>query len=183
MVTRVSVAFILLLTVSGCCYNGKLSDYGLPRKAITKLKNSTIDYSKIDTMALYKAEAGFNINSLTKEYTYYEKDVNNSYPYVSYLKFYQDGKLGVFIIPKTDTLALQRDFFNPVKAKMGYYNMNGKVLKIRIATIGDCTLYISDSEGTIQNDTLKMLNKNYSGKIYKKVTVPKSLLEKWKPDW
>jgi len=182
MVKKIIIHSFIAIILTGCCYNGKVSDYGLPRREIKKL-DRTILYGAIDTLALYKLTNSFHFNSLSKEYTFLEKDIYNSYPNASYLKFYPNGKLGLFIIPKTDTLKLERSFFDPQRAKMGYYYINGNSIKTRISAIGDCSLYLSNKKGTIENDKILINDNSGHGNIYIKKEVPKVILENWKPDW
>lgn len=168
---------------SSCCFMGKRTLYGLPRKNISSLKGGEINYKLIDTFALYKAEIYYHYNTSLKKYSYYERADDNTYPYISYHKFYSSGKLGLFIIPKKDTAQLIREYFNPLKAKMGYYSVNNNILLTKIATIGDCSLYISNKKGYINGDTLKIENKHHHGTIYIKKNIPKELLKGWTPDW
>jgi hypothetical protein len=91
--------------------------------------------------------------------------------------------MGLFIILKKDTANLTREMFNPLKAKMGYYSITGDVIKTRLSTIGDCTLYISNKKGYVRNDTLSLEEKYHHGSIYIKKIVPDELLKNWSPDW
>lgn len=143
MVNRGILYFILTVLVSGCCYIGKRTMYGLPRKRIQPLKGGNISDKYIDTTVLYKLAISYHYNTSLKKYSYFEAGNNISYPYISYLKFYSNGKLGLFVIPKNDTNNLTKDTFNPLKAKMGYYIFKNNVLSTKIATIGNCSLYIS----------------------------------------
>jgi len=154
----------------------------LPRRKIRPLPENT-DYSKIDTMALYKLDSYYFYNSLEKKINDFTKKENDSYPYISYLKFYSKGKLGLFVISKQDTLNLQRCFFNPQKAKMGYYYIEGNKIKTKISTIGNATLHISRKKGFIYNDSIDIRHHNFYGNIFIKRNVPKELLEGWEPDW
>jgi hypothetical protein len=168
---------------------GKRTIYGLPRKNISRLKGGDTNY--IDTTVLYKAAIAYLSNhspskqySHYNRYSYYEREDYNSYPYISYFKFYGNGKLGLFFILKKDTANLTRDDFNPLKAEMGYYTVNGNIVKTRISTIGAyCTLHISNEKGYIKDDTLSLENKNHHETIYLKKIVPNELLENWSPDW
>lgn len=183
MVRRILSLVVFTIVISSCCYNGIKSTYGLPRKKITGFNKTSIEYEKIDTLALYKLETNYAYNSISKEYIYIEKDVKSNYPYSSYLKFYKNGKVGLFVIQKSDSLNLERDFFNPKRAKMGYFDIQGKSIRTRISTIGDCSLYVSDKRGEINGDTINLQNKNNHGNIYIKLNVKKDLLENWSPDW
>jgi hypothetical protein len=182
MAKRILHVLLFSIITSGCCYKGIKSAYGLPRKKIARLSDH-FSHEKIDTLALYKLQINYAYNKMSKEYIYFEKDNNNSYPYTSYLKFYKNGKLGLFILPKTDTLHLERTFFDPQKAKMGYFEIQGQSIKTKISTIGDCSLFISNKKGEIKGDSIKLEGKNNHGNIYIKVNVPKNILENWKPDW
>ena len=162
---------------------GKRTVYGLPRKNISSLKGGEENYKLIDTFVLYKAEIDYHYNTSLKEYSYYERADDNTYPYISYHKFYSNGKLGLFIIPKKDTASLTRNDFNPLKAKMGYYSITDNLIKTRIATIGDCSLYIANEKGYLRGDTLKIENKTHHGTIYIKKNIPKELITGWTPDW
>lgn len=173
---------VIFMIITGCCYSGKVSKYGLPRKEIKKI-NGVSDYSKIDTTSIYKLEIDFAYNKLEKEYVYYEKSDNNTYPYSSFLKFYSNGKLGLFVIPKEEISKLNREHFNPERAKMGYYFVSGNLIKTRISTIGDSGLYISNKNGFIQNDSITIQDKNNYGGVYVKKIIDKNLLKIWKPDW
>ena len=182
MVRKIIILLILFVSTTACWYIGKTSEYGLPRRKIRPLPENT-DYSKIDTMALYKLDSYYFYNSLEKKINDFTKKENDSYPYVSYLKFYSKGKLGLFVISKQDTLNLQRYFFNPQKAKMGYYYIEGNKIKTKISTIGNATLHISRKKGFIYNDSIDIRHHNFYGNIFIKRNVPKELLEGWEPDW
>ncbi len=183
MVNKCFPYILLMVLATSCCYIGKRTVYGLPRKHISSLSDKEIDYKDIDTTAIYKLVINYHYNKYNKQYFYYERADDNSYPYVSYLKFYSDGKLSLFVIPKKDTINLTKDTFNPLKAKMGYYSVADGVIKTRIATIGDCSLYISNKHGYIVNDSLKLEEKEHHGSIFIKKVVSKELLKGWSPDW
>lgn len=181
VIRKIIISFITFICLVGCCYNGIRNSYGLPRKKIKPLEKN-INYEGIDTLALYEIYAYYGYNNISKEPLYFQKASENSYPYLSYLKFYKDGKLGLFVISK-DSLNLNRDMFNPKKAKMGYYYLNGNKIKTKISTIGNCDLYISNGKGFVYQDTIKIENNTQHGSIYVKKNIPKQLLENWKPDW
>lgn len=174
--------FVFITFMLGCFYTGPRSEYGLPRRKIRPLPQNT-DYNLIDTNAVYMIYARYHVNSLTKDTISFEYEKNQTYPYVGYLKFYSKGKLGLFVIHKEDTLQLQRCLFNPKKAKMGYYYIEGDRIRIRISTIGDATLYVSTTKGRIYNDTIDVSNKNNVHTIYVKKKIPVELIEGWSPDW
>lgn len=176
------IIFILFLTLISCKYNGVVSEYGLPRKKINFFSQS-IYSKKIDTLSIYKNILNYKYNKQDKSYDYFEKTTTNSYKYVSYLKFYANGKLGLFIIPKKDTLKLERSFFNPKKAKMGYYEVNENLIKTRNSTIGGVSFFIVNQHGVINGDSIKLIDKNQGVNIYIKKEVSKQLLNDWKPDW
>lgn len=159
-----------------------VSEFGLPRRKINKLKPFKT-YGIIDTLALYKLSINFSTNNISNEYVYFEKENNNSYPYTSYMKFYPNGKLGLFIILKRDTLSLERSFFDPRRAKMGYYWVEDSVIRTKISTIGDCSLYISNKKGVVIGDTIKLENHYRYGEIFIKKRMTKESLENWEPDW
>ncbi len=100
----ICVIGILILCVS--CYIGKKTIYGLPRKKIS-IPKGDISIISVDTNALYKMVINFRYDKLLNNYSYHQKVDDHYYPYVSYLKFYNDGKLGLFIIPKKDTAKLE----------------------------------------------------------------------------
>ncbi len=185
MVVYKNYIFIICscLTIVSCCYNGKYSANGLPRKKVKEFPDKNISIENIDTLSIYKLKINFAINGQTNQYIYFEKEDDNTYPYVSYLKFYKNNKLGLFIIPKADTLKLSREYFNPSKAKMGYYYISNKSIKTKISTIGDCSLYISKKNGTINGDSIIIKDNSNHGNIYLKQNIPKEYLENWKPDW
>lgn len=183
MINRCTIFITAALLISSCCYMGKRTMYGLPRKNLSPLKGGDFSYKYIDTNALYKLFIDYHYNKTLKRYSYYERADDNSYPYTSYYKFYSNGKLGLFVIPREDTVNLTRDTFNPLKAKMGYYSVTDNIIKTKIATIGDCTLFISNEKGFIRTDTLTLEEKNHHGNIYIKKIVPNDLLKDWSPDW
>ena len=173
----------LSVLLISCCYNGLYSKNGHCRKKIHdyKLKNTKID--NIDTLAVYKEKINFAINSITKEYVFFEKNDDNSYPYVSYLKFYSNNKVGIFSIAKSDTLKLTREYFNPSKATMGYYFIEGNKMKIKFSIVFYCIYQILRKKATINKDSITTLQSGHSGTIYEKLNIPIAYLENWKPDW
>lgn len=183
IVKRIFLICIPSFLLIGCVYRGIISENGLPRRKIKEFREKNVSVNNIDTLALYKTKIYFGQNSITKEYVYYQKEDDNTYPYVGFLKFYPNNKLGLFIILKSDTIRLCRNLFNPSLAKMGYYFVDGKTIKTKISTIGDGTLYISKDKGEIKGDTIILKDKNYSGKIYVKQKIPVEYLANWKPDW
>jgi len=68
-------------------------------------------------------------------YRIIEKEGEPYLPTTTYLKFYSKNKVGVFILSKQESLNLQRSFFNPQKAEMGYYYVKGNDNKIEIKFI------------------------------------------------
>ncbi|MBT2559802.1 hypothetical protein J7E50_17920 [Pedobacter sp. ISL-68] len=182
MVKKIFFGAGLLLHLSACCYTGVKTSYGLPRKAIRKLDVAGNYSSLIDTSAVYKIKTNFFYNKSLKKYTYYEKDSDTDYAYTSYFKFYGGGKLGLFIISKSDTAHLKREDFNPLKAKMGYFTIkeNGEI-QTRISTIGNCNLFISNEKGFVKGDSIVL--ERHFGVIYEKKRLPKGILENWTPDW
>ena len=184
MVNKMLVYIILIVFFSSCCYMGKRTIHGLPRKNISLLKGGEINFKLIDTFALYKTEIDYHYNTSLKQYFHFERiDDNYSYPNIGYIKFYSNGRLGLFVIPKSKGNNLTRDDFNPVKALMGYYSVTDNLIKTRIATIRDCSLYIDNEKGFIRDDTLKIENKTHHGTIYIKKNIPKELITGWTPDW
>lgn len=178
MVRNLSIYILILFFISSCCYTGRYSEYGYPRKSISSYKQLNNSTAKIDTTIIYKLDASF-INTVSN---YYKKEDESEYPNFIYLKYYAKNKVGLFIIDKLKVL--ERDDFNPKKAKMGYFfeYENGNI-KQKISTIGDCTLYISKHMGYTNNDSIVFIDKNLYGDIYKKVQLPKEFLENWQPDW
>lgn len=175
---------LIFFLLSGCYYTGKKSSYGLPRRPIKTFENHLNNYTYIDTAVLYKADIDFHYNNSLKRYSYYDKVDDNPYPYVSYLKFYGNGKVGLFVISKSDTTNLTHEDFNPQKAKMGYYmSTSDGLIKTHISTIGDGTLFISKEEGIAWNDSLKLQKSTNHGTIYKKIKIPDTLIRNWQPDW
>lgn len=178
---RIIILILSFLIFNGCCYTGRISEFGLPRKEIREL-DKPLSYDLIDTLSVYKLEINYFYKKASNEITFIEKDDENKYGYTSYLKFYRNGKLGLFVIPKEDMTNLTKEHFNPQKAKMGYYYINGNEIKTRISTIGDCTLYIANNKGEIIHDSI-ILKESGFGNIYVRRKVPKEFLEGWIPDW
>ena len=174
--------FVLTTFMVGCFYTGPSSEYGLPRRKIRPLPQNT-DYSLIDTNAVYIPYAYYFRNDITKDIISFQYQKEETYPYIGYLKFYSKGKLGLFVIHKEDTLQMERCLFNPKKAKMGYYYIEGDKIRTRISTIGDATLYIGNQKGRIYNDTIEVSNKNHFYTIYVKKKIPIEFIENWSPDW
>ena len=187
MVKRKSYILILLsICFIACCYKGPYTSYGSIRQKIRSFSKITENYELIDTTALYKLDAiqeYTHYNLTEKRVSFYEKDDAHYYPYTQYLKFYSNGKLAVFFIPKRDTLFLKREMFNPEKAIMGYYYIKGNDIKIKTAGIINCYLYVFKEKGKIKNDTITLMLDSSIEEIYKKKTIPKELLEGWEPDW
>ena len=127
-------------------------------------------------------EISYGLNSITKEYTFYEKEIIRDYPIAAYLKFYPENKVGLFLIKKPDTLNLKRYLFNPQNAKMGYYYIEGNRIFTKITDIQQCEFNVIKSNGKISNDTIEEFDHN-GGNIYVKKNIPKEYIEKWKPDW
>lgn len=190
MVRKIIILLILFVSTTACWYIGKTSEYGLPRRKIRPLPENT-DYSKIDTMALYKSEVVYLYTTSLcgtkpKNIRIIEKEGEPYLPTITYLKFYSKNKVGVFILSKQESLNLQRSFFNPQKAEMGYYYVKGNDNKIEIkfSTIGAySTMQVNHRKGTIYNDSINIFGGNNIGEIYVKRNVPKELLEGWGPDW
>jgi hypothetical protein len=183
MVSKCFVYALIILVISSCCYTGKVTMYGLARKNVSLLKGGDVTYKYVDTTVLYKATFDFYPNIFNRNKYDYDLVNNNSYPYVAYYKFYGNGKLGLFIILKKDTMNLTRDDFNPLKAKMGYYSVTDKLIKTKIESVNDCTLHLINERGYISNDTLSLEHKNHYGHICLKEIVPDELLKNWSPDW
>jgi hypothetical protein len=183
MVNKTLICLLVLLLSMGCFYTGKRTTYGLPRRKLSIIKGENSPYNYVDTNVLYKAVISFQYNTSLKKNSYYEQFDSNPYPYASYLKFYSNGKLGLFVIHRNDTVNLTKDNFNPLKAKMGYFGVNNKVIFTKIATMGDGTLYISNEKGYIKNDTLSLEDKNHHVTLYVKSVVSPELFKNWIPDW
>ena len=162
-------------SIVSCCYTGLRSEYGLPRKSIEGYKNTYNDI--IDTMAVYYSYASFSSN-------YYQLSSENTYPYNAYSKFYSNGKVGLFIIEKETPI--EQYIFDSKKAKMGYYEVDSVGnIKIKRLTIGDCTLYISESFGFVRGDSIILYRKSHPqhGEVLKKIKLPKENIEEQYPDW
>jgi hypothetical protein len=174
---------VINLLFVGCCYNGIYSENGLCRRKINdyKLKNTSLE--NIDTLAVYKEKINFALNSITKEYVYFEKNEENTYPYVSYLKFYPNNKVGLFSIAKSDTLKLTREHFNPSKATMGYYFVEDNKIRIKFSIVFQCSHQVLREKGIINKDSITTLQSGHSGTIYVKRNVETEYLKNWKPDW
>lgn len=180
MTIKYIYVIIILATCSGCWYMGKKTSYGLPRKNIKPLAVGDISSTNIDTSAIYKAVVSFKD---TKHHYYYEKEADNPYRSDSYLKFYNNGKLGLFIIRKEDSSNLKRELFNPLQATMGYYSIKGEAMTTKHAFLGDGGIIVSKMKGYARNDTLLLRDKNSRGTIYIKKYVPPGLVDNWTPDW
>lgn len=180
MLKNLLFLILMCITIYGCSYSGPISAYGLPRKKIKELRY--YDSSKnIDTLSVYKIIYSAAYNKDLNKYTHYLVD---DYPYTSFLKFYPEGKLGLFVISDCDVDQMNRETFNPSKAKMGYYSFNNDILKTRISTIGDSYLYISNEIGSIQGDTIFLHNRaNLHAAISVKQNINIEFLKNWKPDW
>lgn len=75
-------------------------------------------------------------------------------------------------------------FFDPKKAKMGYYHIEGEKIRTKISMIGDdTTSYIGNKKRRIYNDTIELSSKNHYYTIYVKRETPIEILENWNPDW
>lgn len=159
-----------MLSMISCFYTR--TDYGnirFKQQRFTIKPNSNPDvYKVIDTTKLYEIVDAINIkynqrpNSLSKQF----------------LKFYANGRVGEFnAYYQSDIKSL-----NPKKAKMAYYNYDGKNLIIQI--------YFEHPQGgglikknfkEIKKDTLELVNDDYLYK-YKILELPKEFLI-YKPDW
>jgi len=175
------LALIFIVSYS-CCYRGKSSDGGFPRRPIKQFPQKNVSVGGIDTLAVYKLNLIYSFNPYTKEYSYYEKDEKNTFPNTSYLKFYPNNKFGYFVIPKSDTAKLSRAHFNPQKAIMGYYYLDGNDIKIKTSFIGQCELVVLKSHSKIIGDSIIESDKR-KGRIYIKQNLPKDFFTNWKPDW
>ncbi|SDY21799.1 hypothetical protein SAMN05444397_10172 [Flavobacterium aquidurense] len=173
----------LSFLVISCCYNGLYSKNGSSRRKINDYKHKNAKIDNIDTLAVYKEKINFAINNISKEYVFFEKNDENSYPFVSYLKFYSNNKVGIFSIHKSDTLKLTRAHFNPSKATMGYYFIEGNKMKIKFSIVFQCSHQILREKATINKDSITTLQSGHSGTIYVKRNIPIAYLENWKPDW
>jgi hypothetical protein len=165
-----TILLALLLCMASCFY--ARTDYGnirLKPYRFTIRSNSNPDvYKIIDTTKLYELVDAINIkynqrpNSLKKEF----------------LKFYANGRVGEFeVYYESDIKSL-----DPKKAKMAYYNYDGKNLVIQI--------YFEHPQGgglikknfkEIKRDTLELINDSYLYQ-YKILDLPKDFLI-YKPDW
>ncbi len=66
---------------------------------------------------------------------------------------------------------------------MGYYTMDGDILRTRTVTMGDGGVLIINKNGNINRDTLILKDKYNWGSIYVKKEVPNDLIKGWIPDW
>lgn len=181
MVKQIFLLVSLSILLFSCCYNGVVSEYGLPRREITKFKDESKVIYDIDTMVIYKLDANFFYNKSLQKYSYYKKVNSNSQ---IFYKFYSKGKLGYFRIRNEEVLKKDKNLFNPKKAEMGYYSEYEKgKLKLKFTTVFDCTFHIEEYEGYIESDSIVLYDMNKHGFVYKKDSISKTLLNGWKPDW
>ena len=125
----------------------------------------------------------FNIIDTTKLYELVDAcdPLNNERMYSmrkQFLKFYTNGRVGEFdVYNESDIKSL-----HPKKAKMAYYNYDGKKLVVEF--------YFEHPQGgglikknfkEIRKDTLVLMNESYLYK-YKILDLPKEFLV-YKPDW
>lgn len=181
MAIKAFFGLLAALLLASCCYTGLRSSEGLPRARMKSF--GEYGYAGIDTNAVYRVFENLHRNTQTGRIISRERAADNSYPYVSYLKFYPKGKFGLFVIPKGDIAALRRDHFDPRKAKMGYFGSDGDRLVTRLSTLGDCSLQISESKGKVTGDTLILFKKDGHGNVYLRQQVDPGLLQGWAPDW
>lgn len=173
---------LVFIASNSCCYRGKSSGGGFPRKEIRPFPKTNVSVGNIDTLAVYKLNLIYSYNPSTESYSYREKDEKNAFPNTGYLKFYPNNKLGYFVIPKSDTMKLTRAHFNPQNAMMGYYYLEGNNLKIKTSFIGQCELIVLKSQNKIIGDSIIASDKR-NGRIYVKQSLPKDFFTNWKPDW
>ena len=164
------ILLALILCMVSCFYTR--TDYGnirfKPNRFTIKPNSNPDVYKIIDTTKLYELVDAINIkynqrpNSLKKEF----------------LKFYANGRVGEFeTYFDSDVRTL-----DPKKAKMAYYNYDGKNLVIQI--------YFEHPQGgglitnklhKIDNSYLELVSDEYIDK-YKILDLPKEFLI-YKPDW
>jgi len=164
------ILLALILCMVSCFYTR--TDYGnirfKPNRFTIKPNSNPDVYKIIDTTKLYELVDAINIkynqrpNSLKKEF----------------LKFYANGRVGEFeTYFDSDVRTL-----DPKKAKMAYYNYDGKNLVIQI--------YFEHPQGgglitsrlhKIDNSFLELVSDEYIDK-YKILDLPKEFLI-YKPDW
>jgi hypothetical protein len=165
-----SMCLIILLIFSGCFYTR--TQYGMirfkqNRFSIKPNSNDNV-YKIIDTTKLY--ELIDVIDTIHNQKMYSVKK--------EFLKFYTNGRLGEFdIYNKGDVKSLE-----PMKAKMAYYNYDGKDLVVEF--------YFEHPQGgglikekfyKLKKDTLELMGETNLSK-YKIIDIPKEFLI-YKPDW
>lgn len=132
-------------------------------------KNKDLEVFKIiDTTKIYKINA--------HEYMVDNKNYNGVKQ--MYLKFYRDGKMGVFYFFDIDDV----NSLNPKMADMGYYNfINGKLTIQNYFKHPQGGGFIKDKLHKVSNDTLQFLNGNVLT-TFDPIQLPKKFLI-YKPDW
>jgi len=169
MVKKIILTVITLCMIS-CFYTR--TDYGnirfKPYRFTIKPNSNSDVYEVIDTTKLYEL-----VDAVNSKYNQRPNSLRKQF-----LKFYANGRVGEFegYYPgDINSLA-------PQKAKMAYYNYDGKNLIIQI--------YFEHPQGgglikknfkEIKGDTLELVNDDYSYK-YKIIDLPKEFLI-YKPDW
>ncbi len=160
----------IVLCLTSCFYSRTV--YGnirsKPSRFTIKPNSNNEVYKIIDTTKLYELVVAHNI-------IYNQSSISNV---KQILKFYANGRVGEFeTYFDSDVKSLE-----PKKAKMAYYNYDGKNLVIQI--------YFEHPQGgglikknfkEIKRDTLELMNDDYSYK-YKIIDLPKEFLI-YKPDW
>ncbi|MGS0749250.1 hypothetical protein [Halpernia sp. GG3] len=181
MVNKILLSILFSSFCISCCYNGLLSEYGLPRKNFNNFKIDGSTLKKIDTMAVYKLDAHFVKEKNSSKNLFYEKF---NYTSQIFLKFYSKGKMGHFRIHNQDLVKFDLSTFDPRKAEMGYYSeYKQNNIKIKFSSIFECKMKISEYEGYFEKDSLVLFDQNNYGSIYKKVEIQNNFVKDKNPDW
>lgn len=177
---RFSLFICLLIITTSCCYNGLRNKEGLIRVIEQNKYNYDQNvYNYIDTTAIYlefKEEIG-GVSRNSQESQHH------------FIIFYPNGKFGSFIKSQKsfNFKNLNRDDFNPEKARMGFYSLKEKKLQMYYYTTNQCEKAKVRCIANFKSDTLSITYQNESIRNNKayfiKHKVPNGFLENWKPDW
>ncbi len=169
MVRNVSL-FLSLFCLTSCFY--KRTSYGHirlnPLQFSIKPNSNNYVYKVIDTTKLYEL-----VDAVSIKYNQRPSSLKKEF-----LKFYANGRVGEFeVYYESDIKSL-----DPKKAKMAYYNYDGKNLVIQI--------YFEHPQGgglitnkllKVDNNFLELISDEYIDK-YKIIDLKKEFLI-YKPDW
>jgi hypothetical protein len=70
----------------------------------------------------------------------------------------------------------EKELFNSLRTKMGYYSIKGEALTTKFAFLGDSKIIVSKEKGYARNDTLLLKDKNSRGTFTLKNTSLPALL-------